>query len=308
GRGAYQRLFALYKEPLDFISPNNLKNWDLERVEPRELSRSSKTNSSGYLGIRGTKQEINVAKPPSLALRHLTFSYNGGANVLQGVTCDLPAGVLVGITGPPASGKSTLLALIKREYPLKEGMLFFSGVDICEMPVEDARKLSSAVEQQPFLFSRSLGENISLAKPTATPQELEEVIHRAALTETIASLPQGMSTLIGERGVNLSGGQKQRVALARAFLTDAPLLLLDDPFSALDNLTIEGVMRELKALRKTHTILLVSHQVSVLQQCDYLLCFVRGCLEEQGTPATLEAGKGHFNALCELDRLIRAFP
>ncbi len=262
GRGAYERLLAIYEEPL--------------------------TVEEGGDG---------AFAQGAVEVRDLTFAYVNETPVLKGVSLRAGEGELVGITGPPASGKSTLLRLLVRDYEVPPNTIYIGGQAIHDFSLEELRSHIAVVEQEPFLFSRTIGENISLGR-----KGMEEAVRKASLRETIARLPKGYDTMVGERGVTLSGGQRQRVALARAFLSDAPILLLDDVFSALDTATAAAIFDELRGMDKT--ILLVTHRVPILQACDHLYYMVDGAVVEEGRPVALVKEEGHFAALVELEEMI----
>ncbi|MDR6357742.1 ATP-binding cassette subfamily B multidrug efflux pump [Pseudomonas psychrotolerans] len=164
---------------------------------------------------------------------------------LQDVVIDLPAGDTLGIVGATGSGKSTLLRLLLRQFPLEQGCIRLGGVPLEDYRLADLRAQFAYVPQDPFLFARTLGENVALSRPDATAGEIREALEAAAFGTDLAALPQGLDTPVGERGLTLSGGQRQRVALARALLSPAPILLLDDTLSAVDTATEARLLRTL---------------------------------------------------------------
>lgn len=251
-------------------------------------------------------QESLLHLPPhaNIEFRDLTFSYpTHPKEVLSHFNLSIQGGSFVGITGPVGAGKTTLFRLLNREYEVPHGKIFLGGKDIHEYSLEVFQKEIVTVEQLPFLFSKSIKDNVRFGKQEATLQEIEIVAQQADLHETVLDFPSQYDTLVGERGVSLSGGQKQRVAIARAFLVNRSILLLDDIFSSVDSMTEKKIFQAIKDNFKERTILLVTHRVSILEQLDRVIYMVNGRIVEDGTPAELVDHHGPYKALVDLQRL-----
>lgn len=220
---------------------------------------------------------------------------------LQDIVIDLPAGDTLGIVGATGSGKSTLLRLLLRQFPLEQGCIRLGGVPLEEYRLGDLRAQFAYVPQDPFLFARTLGENVALSRPDATAGEIREALDAAAFGTDLAALPQGLDTPVGERGLTLSGGQRQRVALARALLSPAPILLLDDTLSAVDTATEARLLKTLAGLQG-RTTLIVSHRLSAVQQADEIIVLDQGSLVERGRHAELLAAGGLYARLWTLQQ------
>ena len=204
----------------------------------------------------------------AVAVRNLSFSYDGGEPVLRGVTFEVPAGTRVGIAGPTGAGKTTLISLLTRFYDPGDGQILLDGVDLREYRLADLRRQFGIVLQDTVLFSTTVAENIAYARPEATEAEVIEAAKAANAHDFIMGLPDGYQTVVGERGMRLSGGERQRVALARAFLKDAPILILDEPTSSVDVKTEAGIMESMERLMRGRTTFLIAHRLTTLAGCD----------------------------------------
>jgi ATP-binding cassette subfamily B protein/ATP-binding cassette subfamily C protein/ATP-binding cassette subfamily B multidrug efflux pump len=228
--------------------------------------------------------------PGPLDLRSVRFAYPGQPRAaLHDVSLHLPAGHTLGLVGPTGAGKSTLLRLLLRHHLPDGGELRWNGVGLNDYTLAALRAAVAWVPQEPFLFSASVAENIALARPGATREQVENAARLAAVHEDIARLPRGYDTPVGERGVTLSGGQKQRVAIARALLADAPLLLLDDALSAVDTETEARILAHLRTARAGRTVVIVSHRLSAVADADHIVVLHGGHVAEEGTHAQLLA-------------------
>jgi ATP-binding cassette subfamily B protein len=204
-------------------------------------------------------------------LRGVAFGYPGNPPVLRDVSFRVPAGSRVGVEGPTGAGKTTLVSLLARFYDPTGGCVLLDGVDLRDLRLADLRNQFAIVLQEPVLFATSIAENIAYARPGATRAEVEAAARAANVHEFIAGLPEGYDTLVGERGFRLSGGERQRISLARAFLKDAPLLILDEPTSAVDVKTEALIMEALQTLMRGRTTFIIAHRLSTLEGCDVRL-------------------------------------
>lgn len=227
----------------------------------------------------------------------LSFAYGEGEEgepVLSDISFDVPAGHTVALVGRTGSGKSTLLSLLPRLVNPPEQTLWLDGIDVRRLPLADLRRAIGMVPQETFLFSATIRDNIVLGRPEATDEQVMEAARLARLEPDLAAFPQGLDTLVGERGLTLSGGQKQRVALARALVRDPRLLLLDDCLSAVDTQTEEQILRNLRTVFEGRTVFLVSHRISTVQDADLILVLDQGRLVERGTHEQLLAFGGLY--------------
>lgn len=244
-----------------------------------------------------------------IELRGLRFSYNGAAGgahpILAGISLAIPAGSRLGVVGPVGSGKSTLVRLLARLYPVADGQIFLDGVDINRMPLAGLRDAIGFVPQESFLFSRTISENIAYGREGATLEEIEAAARLASLEEDLLRFADGYDTLVGERGVTLSGGQKQRAAIARALLKDPAILILDDPLSAVDAQTEEAILGGLSGYWGGKTVIIVSHRLSAVRECDRIIVLKDGVIAEEGSHNDLVARDGFYGAMWREQQLRR---
>lgn len=236
-----------------------------------------------------------------IEFRHLTFRF-GDTPVLHDVTATIPAGTTTAIVGATGSGKSTLLALLPRLHDAPPGTVFVDGVDVRHVPLAVLRRAIGFVAQEPLLFSATIRENVELGVgpskrmgPTSDPGF--DPVAVARLDKDVEGFPQGLDTVVGERGITLSGGQKQRTALARALAVDPRILILDDALSAVDTYTEEEILRGLRTVMRQRTSILVSHRVSTVRDADQILVLDGGRIVERGTHDGLLKLGGQYAAL-----------
>ncbi|MCB1684017.1 MAG: ABC transporter ATP-binding protein, partial [Pseudomonadales bacterium] len=227
--------------------------------------------------IRDSPSEAFPELTGAVSVRGLSYCYEGkNRPALENVSFEVAPGETIALLGRVGSGKSTLLRLFVRLLEPTEGDILLDGHPVSGYPLAFLRSRVCMVLQDPFLFADSLGENIAYDDPSRDHQEILEIAHAAALEETIEGFPEGLNTILGERGVTLSGGQKQRAALARGLIRRTPLLILDDCFSAVDTETEEHILAGLKKVRHEGTTLLVSHRVSTARHADRIIVLEQG--------------------------------
>jgi ATP-binding cassette subfamily B protein len=202
---------------------------------------------------------------------------------LEGVSFEVRPGQTVAIVGQTGSGKSSIAKLINRTYDADVGQVTVDGVDVRDWNLEALRRQISIIEQDIFLFSRTIGENITFGKPDASQEELEAAARAAQAHDFIQSFRDGYDTVIGERGVTLSGGQRQRLALARAFLTEPRILVLDDSTSAIDSATEDRIQRAIERAGTDRTMFLITHRLSQIRRADLIVVLRKGCVAAVGT-------------------------
>ncbi len=251
----------------------------------------------------------DVLRVDSLAgeieFRGLTFHYPGSERqpALVDLNLTVPAGSTLGIVGPVGSGKTTLASVIPRLYEVEDGQLFIDGMEINRIPIETLRSNIAMVPQDSFLFSMSMADNIAFGLPDTDPKRVAEATLRAHLTKDLAELPHGLATLVGERGVMLSGGQRQRTALARALALEPKILILDDTLSSVDAETEEAIQRNLREMFDGRTVVIVSHRISSVRDCDRIIVLDEGNISETGTHKELLLAGGFYSRLARQQAL-----
>ena len=241
----------------------------------------------------------------AIRAEHLTFTYPGADRpALVDVSFELRAGQTLGLVGPVGCGKSTLLRLLTRRYTPPPGSLFLDGRDVCAVSLARLREAFAAVPQDAFLFSASLQDNLTVATgDDVEPARARAVLDVAGLTSEVATLPNGLDTVVGERGLTLSGGQKQRMTLARALLREAPVLLVDDALSAVDTHTEARILEHLRVEMRRRTTVIVAHRLGTVRDADVILVLEEGRVAEAGDHATLARGSGWYARTYERQRL-----
>jgi ATP-binding cassette, subfamily B, bacterial len=234
--------------------------------------------------IKNLPDAVDVpALKGEIRFQNVTFGYEGNRNILNDLTFSVEAGKTVAFVGPSGAGKTTICSLIPRFYDVLGGEITIDGIDIRNMTKESLRSNIGIVQQDVFLFTGTLRENIAYGRLDATQEEIEEAASKAHLTDLIASLPDGYETQVGERGLKLSGGQKQRLAIARMFLKNPPILILDEATSALDTETEAIIQEALNSLSKNRTTLIIAHRLGTIKKADRILVITGEGIAEDGT-------------------------
>lgn len=294
-----------------FLSYNGYLTWPIRQLG-RVISEMSKAGVSlrrieGILNAAPERDEDGADRVTTdyrgdIAFDRVSFSFDGKTPVLEDVSFTVPAGSTVGILGGTGSGKSTLVRLLDRLYPLPEGSgtISVGGIDIRRLRAAELRSNIGFVLQEPYLFSRTIGENLRLAKQTASDAELRAAAHIACLDSAVEGFPSGYDTFVGERGVTLSGGQKQRAAIARTLVQDTPILIFDDSLSAVDTETDATIRARLAGREGRATTLLISHRTATLMHTDRIVVLDRGRVAEIGTHEELLAKNGIYRRIYDI--------
>ena len=235
-----------------------------------------------------------------ITFEHVDFNYETRTDTLKDISFDTPVGGVVGIVGPTGAGKTTLISLIPRFYEGVSGRILLDGTDVRDIKLKSLRDQVSLVLQEPLLFSGSIIDNIRYGRLDATDDEVMEAARQANAHDFIVNLPKGYETDIGERGAQLSGGERQRISVARAFLKEAPILILDEPTSAIDSKTEAVILDALDRLMVGRTTFMVAHRLSTLRHADLILVMDYGRLVEQGTHEELLAIGGLYRQLHDM--------
>jgi ATP-binding cassette, subfamily B, bacterial len=243
----------------------------------------------------------------AIAFNNVSFRYPGGLQVFDKFGLRIQPGQRVGLVGHSGGGKSTLFTLLQRFYDVQHGSITIDGQDISRVTQQSLREAISVVPQDISLFHRSILENIRYGRPTATDDEVLRAAI-AARCDFIDSLPEGMATIVGDRGIKVSGGQRQRIAIARAFLKDAPILLLDEATAALDSESEEAIREALSRLMRGRSVIAIAHRLATLRNFDRVVMLQGGRIIEDGPPDILVQGKGPYRELVarEMGRLATA--
>ena len=296
-------------EYIAFISYNGLLVWPVRQLG-RVISEKSKAGVGidriGYIMDAEEEKDPEGALTPPLngdiCFDHVTFAYEGSREMLHDVNFTIPAGTTLGILGGTGSGKSTLMYLLDRLYPLPAdcGKITIGGTDISKIALEHLRGNIGIVLQEPYLFSRTLRDNLGIAVRDLGDQDLEAAVQAACLEETIQSFSKGYDTFVGERGVTLSGGQKQRAAIARMLTRPTPIMIFDDSLSAVDTETDAKIRKALEKRFGSATIILISHRITTLSKANQVLVLDHGRISQLGSPAELSAQDGLYRRIMEI--------
>ncbi|HHW23622.1 MAG TPA: ABC transporter ATP-binding protein [Clostridiaceae bacterium] len=303
-----------------FLSRNNISTSDLiayilfinvflnpidRLVSFTEQFQRGMTGFDRFLEIIETKPDIEDSEDAieltdvegEIEFKDVSFSYNDKTEVLKGVNLTIPKGHTVALVGPSGGGKTTFCNLIPRFYEVNEGSITIDGKDIRSLSLESLRRSIGVVQQDVYLFSGTIYENIAYGKPGATMEEIVQAAKLANAHEFIMELEKGYDTYVGERGIKLSGGQKQRISIARAFLKNPPILILDEATSALDNESERLVQESLRVLAKGRTTLVIAHRLSTIKNADKIIVLTSNGIEEQGTHRELLEKGGVYASL-----------
>ncbi|MBC7004746.1 ATP-binding cassette domain-containing protein [Photobacterium sp. BZF1] len=254
--------------------------------------------------VSGDVQLAATYQPLKVAIK--AFCWPGqGQPALADVHFTLQSGSMLGIAGPIGSGKSTLLSLLLRQQELEHGQIHYGSVELQQADLSQWRSRFAVVSQSPFLFSRSIADNIALGKPQASMDDIRAAAQAACIDDDILQFPDGYQTLVGEKGITLSGGQKQRIAIARALLLEAEVLILDDALSAVDGKTEHHILENLRRQKK-QTVIVIAHRLTALEEADNILVLQQGRISEQGDHASLLAQDNWYAEMYRYQKLEQA--
>jgi ABC-type multidrug transport system fused ATPase/permease subunit len=244
------------------------------------------------------------AERPALEVRHLSFRYDYGSDPIGAEDLSNPPGGRIAIVGPSGAGKSTLVSLLARFWEFKAGHILLDGQDIRGYAQDDVRRCMGVISQNAYLFSATVWDNLRLARPAASREQIIQAARGAQIHDFIESLPQGYDTWAGEQGLRFSGGQRQRLAIARALLQDAPLLVLDEATANLDALTEREVLRSIFDLAGDRSLLVITHRLVGLESMDEILVLDQGRVVERGTQVELLQAGGLYRRMWDLQNQV----
>ena len=247
--------------------------------------------------IQDSEDAIEMALSGEIRYQDVSFGYEGYSPVLDKINLSIQPGETVAFVGPSGAGKTTLCSLLPRFYEIQSGAITINGIDVRELKLSSLRSQIGIVQQDVFLFSGTFRENIAYGNLLAGDEEILEASRKAKLDEFIYSQPNGLDTVIGERGVKLSGGQKQRLAIARMFLKNPPILILDEATSALDTETEVAIQKSLEELTEGRTTLVIAHRLATIKNADRIMVVTKDGIAEQGNHAELIESSGIYSRL-----------
>ena len=295
-------------EYIAFISYNSQMVWPIRQLG-RMISEMSKAGVSldrvAYILNSPIEQDDpEAADAPmdgDICFEHVNFSYENSPQILHDINFTMKAGTTLGILGGTGSGKSTLMLLLDKLYPLDKdgGRITIGGTDIRKIKTEHLRRNIGMVLQEPYLFSRTIAENIGIVSPEMDMEAIRSAAAAAALDETITSFAAGYETMVGERGVTLSGGQKQRAAIARMLMSDTPIMIFDDSLSAVDTETDAKIRHSISQRFGMSSVILISHRITTLSSADKIIVLDRGRIVEEGTHEELKSAGGIYQKIYE---------
>ncbi len=291
-------------EYIAFISYNSMLVWPTRQLG-RMISEMSKAGVSidrvFYIMNAPMEQDDPdaVAAPMDgdICFSHVNFAYENAPQLLHDISFTMKAGTTLGILGGTGSGKSTLMMLLDKLYPLEDGSITIGGTDIRKIRTRHLRRNIGMVLQEPCLFSRTIAENIGITAPAINMEAIRSAAAAAALDETISSFAAGYETMVGERGVTLSGGQKQRSAIARMLTQDVPIMIFDDSLSAVDTQTDARIRQAIAQRFGKASVILISHRITTLSAADKILVLEGGRIVEEGTHDQLKTGGGLYQRI-----------
>ena len=292
-----------------FISYNALLAWPVRRLGRMLVEMSKADVSIGRIGYimnseieTESPQDVEVPMDQTISFEHVSFAYENCPEVLHDISFEIEPGTTVGILGGTGTGKSTLMLLLDKMYDLPKecGTIRIGGTDIREIRTSYLRKQISMVLQEPFLFSRTIRENIGIKKEGMTLEDIREAARAACLDENVRGFSKGYETFVGERGVTLSGGQKQRAAIARALTAKTPIMIFDDSLSAVDTETDTRIRESLQERFGSATILIISHRLTTISKADKVVILSGGRISEIGTPQELRHSGGLYQKIYEI--------
>ncbi|NBV89030.1 MAG: ABC transporter ATP-binding protein/permease, partial [Betaproteobacteria bacterium] len=272
-------------------------------------TKQSLTDMERLFGLLGQSKDVEDApgapelqldRRVSLAFESVVFAYNPDRPILQGLSFEVPAGSTTAIVGVSGAGKSTLSRLLYRFFDPQSGRILMDGQDIRAVTQQSLRRSIGIVPQDTVLFNDTLGYNIRYGRPDASDEELLQAAHAAHLSGLLAQLPQGLDTLVGERGLKLSGGEKQRVAIARALLKRPKVMVFDEATSSLDSESEQVIQREIREIAQGRTTLVIAHRLSTIVDADQILVMEAGRLIERGRHTELLSQGGRYAELWAL--------
>ena len=293
-------------EYIAFISYNSMMVWPVRQLG-RMISEMSKAGVSidrvAYIMDSPTEQDdpdaVDAPMDGDICFEHVNFAYENSPRILHNIHFTMKAGTTLGILGGTGSGKSTLMLLLDKLYPLEEGRITIGGTDIRKIQTQHLRRNIGMVLQEPYLFSRTIAENIGIACESADSKAVCAAAEAAALDETVRTFASGYETMVGERGVTLSGGQKQRAAIARTLIGETPILIFDDSLSAVDTQTDAKIRRAIAARFGKASVILISHRITTLSSADKILVLDHGRIVEEGTHEELKCAGGIYQKIYE---------